>query len=72
MPVSVGPSSAPPSTIKNDHTQSRAFGSAFDPVLQGVAQGLNDLFPLPEDPAGDRTEREVQREIADQDEQDAS
>jgi hypothetical protein len=71
--VSVGPSSPLLSMIKSDHTHSRAFGSAFDPILHGVAQGLDDLFPLPEDAvASDKAERERERETADLDEQDAS
>lgn len=33
--------------IKSDPHIS-AFGSSFDPLLHGVARGLADLFPLPE------------------------
>lgn len=34
------------SKFKKSSTHPRSFGSAYDPVLTGVAYGWNELFPL--------------------------
>jgi hypothetical protein len=55
--------------IKSDY-HPRAFGSAFDPLLDGVAQGLADLFPLSEPPmATDKLYEETVSELQEQHEE---
>ncbi len=41
----------------------RAFGSTYDPVLQGVADGLAALFPPVHTPRRSETETETRSEV---------
>ena len=50
--------------------QSRSFGTAYDPVLNGIARGLADLFPLIEEPSSFAKASDPQDDFTDEQDED--